>query len=105
MTENIISGGRSQRKPAKLTGVTEICRFSIWSPAEDGTKTWCNVNDAIVFQVNQLVIPVSRIRLSVVTGDELTAPSVVLHEAGGRQHSEWISKQKKNHPLNHDMRV
>jgi hypothetical protein len=61
MTAKVISSCQPQSQWIELTGITEVCRFGIWSSTEDGTESWCNINDTIVFQVYQLVLSVSPI--------------------------------------------
>jgi hypothetical protein len=79
MTDGQRQQGQASRELTELTGIAEIGRFCIWSSTKNGTEIWRDVNDAIVFQVDQLGYSVSGgSDRHDITTEELTAPSIVL---------------------------
>src|SRR5271156_861961 len=85
----------TSKESTELTGIAEICRFRIWSSTENSTEIRSDVNDTIVFQVDQLGLSVSGIRPHDATTDELTAPSVVLYQPSVRQRQHTITPPRK----------
>jgi hypothetical protein len=93
---------QASKESTELTGIAEICRFRIWSSTKNSTKIRSDINDAIVFQVDQLGFTVSGIKLQDATTDELTASSVVLYQPSA---STYDYATARGHSLDHHVRV
>ena len=86
---------QATKESTELTGIAEICRFRIWSSTKNGTKIRSDINDAIIFQVDQLSLSVSEIRPHNATTNELTASSVVLYQPSVRQRQHTITSPRE----------
>ena len=96
---------QASKESTELTGIAEICGFRVWPSTENGTEIRSDINDAIVFQVDQLDLSVSGIRPHDATTDELTAPSVVLFQPSVHQRRHTVTSPRESYPLDHHVRV
>ena len=96
---------QASKESTELTGIAEICRFRIWSPTKNSTEIRSDINDAIVFQVDQLGLSVSGIRPHDAMTDETHGAICCPIPAVSSSVSTYDYATARSHSLDHHMRV